>query len=628
VIEFKKSNFYVTTPLYYVNDQPHLGSAYTTIAADILARWNRILGNNVFFLTGTDEHGAKIAESAKEHDLEPQKFCDKMAPRFAEAWKSLNISNDFFIRTTDTRHEKFVIKFIKKIKKKGDIYKGKYEGWYCLGCEKFVTETELIDKKCPLHPNREPTWSTEENYFFKLSKYQKILLDAIENPDNKYHYEILPEERKNEILSRLKGGIKDVSLSRANVRWGIPLPWDKKHTVYVWIEALLNYLSALEINKKNKFWPANVQLLAKDILWFHSVIWPALLISSGKELPKKVFAHGYLTVNGQKMSKSLGNVIDPIAFSTKYSVDSLRYFLFRETVFGQDGDFSETEFIKRVNGDLADGLGNLLNRTLVLIEKNLSGEIKKSRPEQKILNKINEVVGFYNAEINSLKFNLVLEKIWTLVFELNKYITDEKPWEIKNGRRLEQVLYNIAEGIRIIGILIYPFMPSTAEKIFEQLGLDKKDILAKNLKFGIIKNTTKTRRGEVLFKKIDAEEQKVDVKTLHEVPQKGVNKITISDFQKVELKVGTIKKAEKVEGTDKLLKLIVDIGEDRQLVAGIAKYYKPEELIGKQVIVVANLEPATLKGVQSDGMVLAADVNGEPILITTDKKTKNGTKIR
>jgi methionyl-tRNA synthetase len=620
----------VTTPLYYVNDAPHIGSAYTTIAADIIARWNRILGNKVFFLTGTDEHGAKIAEAAKEHNLEPKKFCDKIVPKFVDAWKLLNISYDFFIRTTDERHEKFVEKFMKKIKKKGDVYKGKYEGWYCVGCERFYPENELVNGKCPLHPNKDPIWSTEENYFFKLSKYQKILLDSIENLKDKNHYEILPLERKNEIVNRIKAGLQDVSLSRSGVAWGIPLPWDKKHTVYVWFDALLNYLSALDINKKKKFWPADYHLLAKDILWFHAVIWPAMLISAGEELPKKVFAHGYLTVNGQKMSKSLGNIIDPISFSIKYGLDSLRYFLFREVVFGYDGDFSEKEFVKRVNGDLADGLGNLLNRTLVLIEKTSGSEIEKAKPEPKILNKINEVIEFYKKEMDLLRFNVVLEKVWTLVFELNKYITDEKPWEIKNGKKLYQVLYTVAEGLRVIGILIYPFMPETAEKIFAQLGLDKKDILAKNLKFGVIKAGTKTKRSEVLFKKLEFEEKEPTFgpKPQQQASKKEVNKITIADFQKVELKVGTIKKVEKIEGADKLLKLIVDIGEERQLVAGIAKYYKPEELLGKQVIVVANLEPATLKGVQSDGMLLAAEVNGEPILLTTDKKTKNGAKIR
>jgi len=617
VIEFKKSNYYVTTPIYYVNDVPHIGNSYTTIAADILARWNRISGKKVFFLTGTDEHGAKIEEAARHQGLTPKQLCDKIAPRYTDTWKKLNISNDYFIRTTDKLHETFVKKFISKLKRHGDIYKGKYEGLYCSGCEKFITETDLVGGRCILHSDKEPIASTEENYFFKLSKYRKILIDAITNPKSKYHYEILPEERKNEILNRLNEGLQDVSLSRANVKWGITLPWDKEHTIYVWVDALLNYLSALEINKNKRFWPADVHLMAKDILWFHAVIWPAILISAGEKLPKKIFAHGFITINGQKISKSLGNIIDPIAFTEKYDVDSLRYYLLREIVFGYDGDFSEDEFVKRVNGDLADGLGNLLNRTLVLIEKTSKGLIKKSEPEKRILEHINKTIELCNKNINEFKFNIVLENIWTLVATLNKYITDEKPWETKDNKHVQKITYNLVEGLRVIGILLYPFLPTTAEKIFEQLGLKTKDILVKNIKFGLIKNNTRIRRGTVLFKKIEIKKEIIN----------EVGKISLNDFQKVVLKVGTIKKAERVEGADKLLKLIVDIGEERQVVAGIAKQYKPEQLIGKQVIVVANLQPARIKNVESNGMILAAEENGEPIIISPDKKTKNGSKI-
>lgn len=617
MIEFKKSNYYVTTPIYYVNDVPHIGNSYTTIAADILARWNRISGKKVFFLTGTDEHGAKIEEAARHQGLTPKQLCDKIAPRYTDTWKKLNISNDYFIRTTDKLHETFVKKFISKLKRHGDIYKGKYEGLYCSGCEKFITETDLVGGRCILHSDKEPIASTEENYFFKLSKYRKILIDAITNPKSKYHYEILPEERKNEILNRLNEGLQDVSLSRANVKWGITLPWDKEHTIYVWVDALLNYLSALEINKNKRFWPADVHLMAKDILWFHAVIWPAILISAGEKLPKKIFAHGFITINGQKISKSLGNIIDPIAFTEKYDVDSLRYYLLREIVFGYDGDFSEDEFVKRVNGDLADGLGNLLNRTLVLIEKTSKGLIKKSEPEKRILEHINKTIELCNKNINEFKFNIVLENIWTLVATLNKYITDEKPWETKDNKHVQKITYNLVEGLRVIGILLYPFLPTTAEKIFEQLGLKTKDILVKNIKFGLIKNNTRIRRGTVLFKKIEIKKEIIN----------EVGKISLNDFQKVVLKVGTIKKAERVEGADKLLKLIVDIGEERQVVAGIAKQYKPEQLIGKQVIVVANLQPARIKNVESNGMILAAEENGEPIIISPDKKTKNGSKI-
>ena len=472
-----------------MNDVPHIGHAYTTIIADILARWHRLKGEKVFFLTGTDEHGEKVEEVAKKVKKDPKKFVDEIVKVFVETWKKLNISNDDFIRTSEKRHEKVVIEFIKKIYENGDIYKGEYEGWFCVPCETFWTEVQLKNGKCP-ECNRDVQKIKEESYFFKLSKYQKKLLEFYEKNPNF----LSPTTRANEIINRVKDGLRDLCITRTLLKWGITFPLDKKYVVYVWIDALLNYISALSWpGKKFKdFWPADIHLIGKEINWFHSVIWPALLFSAGLEPPKKVFSHGWWTINGQKMSKSLGNVIDPVYLAEKYSVDALRYFLVREIAFGEDGDFSEKALITRINGELVADLGNLVYRVLSLAEK-FDGKIegKDGLSDKLNLKKIDECM-------EKLELHNALSEIWNFVRATNKYINQKEPWKLK-GKELGEVVYNLLEALRIISILISSFLPSTTKKIDEQLGV-KADLL-KDCKFKKFKG--KIKKGEYLFKKVE-----------------------------------------------------------------------------------------------------------------------------
>jgi len=457
------------------------------------------LGDKVFFLTGLDEHGQKVAEAALNKGLTPQEFVDSLAPRFREAWKKLNISNDDFIRTTEERHQKVVIEIIKKIYENGDIYKGEYEGWYCVTDERFWTELQLLDGKCPWCENKVKKIK-EETYFFRLSKYQQKLLEFYnQNPDF-----VVPETRKNEILNRIKEGLKDVSITRTTVKWAIPFPFDKKHYIYVWIEALINYISALDYpnEKFKKFWPADVELMAKEINWFHSVIWPAMLFSAGIDTPKKNFIHGWWTIEGKKMSKSLGNVIDPIEMVNRYGADAFRYFLFREVPFGQDGDFSEKSLIQRINSELADALGNLVNRVLVLTEKKFNSFVPKPYGKSKLIDLASNVKKGVKSSMEEFQFHNALNDIWHLVNEANKYINETKPWQIKDEKELSGILYNLLETLRFTSILLYPFMPSTAEKIFEQIGLEKEFSFG-DLKWGHLKAGTKINRGEILFKKVE-----------------------------------------------------------------------------------------------------------------------------
>lgn len=474
-----KSNtkFYITTPIYYINDVPHMGHAYTTIVADVLARYfrNKLGDNNVFFLTGTDEHGAKIVEAAEKANMLPLEFVDNLVPKFIDTWKNLNIEYNYFIRTTNKEHEKFVQEFIEKIKKNGYIEKRKYEGLYCVSCEKFVTDSELVNGCCPDHPNKKPIKHSEENWFFKLSKLEKELMSAIE----KDKYLILPKERKNEIVSKINLGLEDVSISRSGVKWGIPVPWDKSQTIYVWFDALLNYYSALKINKKEFFWPANIHLMAKDILWFHAVIWPAMLIAAslcdksqkgdcplGFELPKKMFAHGFFTINGQKMSKTVGNVIDPNKLVKKYGADAVRYYLLTAFPFGDDGDVSEEELERKYNSDLANELGNLVNRVVSMASR------YKIKPKAKGLRlKVKDDNQKINQFIEDFKFDEALKEIWGLIREANVFIEQSKPWEVakSNPKKLEIVFNKLFESLQTIGYYLQPFLPSTSQKIKSQL---------------------------------------------------------------------------------------------------------------------------------------------------------------
>ena len=451
-----KKKFYVTTTIYYVNDVPHAGHAYTTLAGDVVARyWRQKLGRDrVFFLTGTDEHGQKVQQSAQEQGLTPKAFADKVAPRFEEAWKSLGIDYDFFIRTTDPRHEKVVVDLLEKVYKKGFIYKGKYSGLYCVGCEKFLTETDLENGRCPLHPNKEPEYQEEENYFLKLKELSAIVLKKIEEAE----YQILPEKRRNEIVSRIKQGVEDISISRAGVSWGIPLPWDKSQTIYVWVDALINYYSATRfLEGKSGFWPADLHLIGKDIIWFHTVIWQALLIAAGINLPKAVFAHGFFTVDGQKISKSLGNAIAPKQLVDKYGVDGTRYLILSAYPFGEDGDISFARFDEKYNADLANGLGNLVARVAKL------GETSGLEFESGELN-LNEGVRKF---VEEYRFDAGLAEIWGRISRQDKFLDQEKPWE-QGGEALKKTLTQAAGEIRQIGIDLRPFLPETAEKILKQ----------------------------------------------------------------------------------------------------------------------------------------------------------------
>ncbi len=464
-----KKKFYITTPIYYPNDVPHIGHAYTTIAADILARWNKLQGKEVFFLTGTDEHGKKIESTARKHNKTPKEFVNELVPKFKEAWKKLNIDYDKFIRTTDKEHEKVVSEILQRVYDKGDIYKGEYEGFYCVACEGYYTEKDLVNGCCPIHKTKAELLK-EESYFFRLSQYQKKLLDFYKkNPGF-----ISPEYRKSEIVNRVKEGLKDLSISRASFNWGIPLPFDKKHVCYVWFDALFNYYSATKEKGKEKFWPADVHLVGKDILWFHSVIWPAFLLSAGIELPKKVFAHGWWTFDKEKISKTRGNVINIDKLIKIAGVDSARYFLFREAVFGEDGDFSEEKLVERHNNELADKLGNLVSRVSALIEKN---GIEKT--ENKLIKKLKEKE--IEKRFENYELDKALNEIFAFIDVCNEYVQEKKPWETKN----KKVLYELKESILKIAELLSPFIPSTSEKITKQFS-------AKNIK-----------KQEILFRKIE-----------------------------------------------------------------------------------------------------------------------------
>ncbi|MGA1846378.1 methionine--tRNA ligase [Deferribacter abyssi] len=638
-----KQTFYVTTPIYYVNDVPHIGHAYTTVAADVLARYKRMCGYDVFFLTGTDEHGQKIEQAALKKGITPKELADSVVERFKSLWVKLNISNDKFIRTTDESHKKAVQKIFKKMQENGDIYLGEYEGWYCTPCETYWTETQLLDgNNCP-SCGRETQKLKEPSYFFRMSKYQDTLLKYIEeNPDF-----IQPPSRKNEIVSFIKEGLKDLSVSRVSFKWGIPVPGDDKHVIYVWIDALTNYISGIGYVDENeefkKFWPADVHLVGKDILRFHTVYWPTMLMSAGLPLPKKVFAHGWWTVEGQKMSKSLGNAIDPNWLVDTFGVDAIRYFLLREVPFGLDGDFSFKALIHRINGDLANDLGNLLNRTLGMVKRYFKGIIPEYKVEDEtdieLFKKVEEVFNEVDKHIDSIAFNKALMSIWTLVAELNKYIDKNAPWMLAKDDsqrdRLETVLYVVLDGIRILSLLIYPFMPKTSEEIRNQLNI-KIDIFKESFedlkKVKLLKSGNKIGEVKQLFPRIDEKEflDRVTAENKKSEPEKVVEEITINDFSKVIIKAGKILEAEKIGKSEKLLKLKVDLGNGdiRQIVAGVAKSYEPGALVGKTVAVVSNLKPAKLMGVKSEGMILAAWVGDKHVVVELADEVPAGSVIK
>ena len=635
----EKETFYISTPIYYPSDKLHIGHAYCTTIADSMARYKRLTDVDVLFVTGSDEHGQKIQRKAAEQNITPKEYVDKIVAGFQALWEKLNISNDEFIRTTEKRHYNVVQEIFKKIYDKGDIYKSTYEGLYCTPCETFWIERQLVDGKCP-DCGRPVETVQEESYFFRMSKYQDRLLQFIEdNPDF-----IQPVSRKNEMINFIKGGLEDLCISRTTFDWGIPVPIDNKHVIYVWFDALSNYLTAAgylsDTEKFNKFWPADIHLVGKEIVRFHTIIWPIILMALELELPKKVYGHGWLVVDGDKMSKSKGNVIDPVALIDEFGADSIRYFLLREINLGLDGNFSREALIQRINADLANDLGNLLHRTLSMVNKFNGGLVKNTKVledvDTELIALAQNTVKQYQDSMDKMEISVAIRTVGNLISRSNKYIDLTGPWALAKDEskqeRLQTVMYNLIESLRIISVLIAPFMPNTAPKIWKQLGLGEfSKVKFKDIKeWGTVMTETKVEQPEQIFPRIEEEKAEAVAKTV--VPavveqKKDEVEITIDEFAKVDLRVVKVLAAEKVEKADKLLKLKVDLGtEQREIVSGIAKHYAPEELVGKNVVMVINLKPAKIRGIVSQGMVLAASCGDE--LKVVEVEMPKGSKVK
>ena len=647
----EKKPFYITTPIYYPSGNPHIGHCYTTVACDSIARYRRMQGYDVMFLTGTDEHGLKIEQKAAEKGVTPKEYVDEVVKTFKKLWSYMNISYDRYIRTTDDYHIETVQKIFKALYDKGYIYKGEYKGKYCTPCESFWTESQLDENGCCPECHREVTEAKEEAYFFKMSSFAERIEKLLTETDY-----LQPKTRATELVNNfIKPGLEDLCVSRTTFKWGIPVTFDDKHVVYVWIDALSNYISALgfwneQYNDFDKFWPADVHMVAKDIMRFHAIIWPAMLMALDLPLPKHLAVHGWITFNGQKMSKSLGNVVDPFILGERYGADAIRYHILREMALGADSSFSNEIMINRINSDLANGLGNLVSRTVAMADKYFGGTLPADREagdfDAELIAEAEELRAKVDEFMDKTQINNALAEIFKVVSRANKYIDETAPWVLGKDEskkaRLATVLYNLLETIRIVSTLLSNFMPTTMPKVWEQIGAAESDITYENAgKFGVLPADVTVHRGEIIFPRIDVNKEIEELNKIigsnaepEEKADDGsapiADEITIDDFAKVDLRVALVKDCEKVKKSKKLLCLQLDDGfGGRQVVSGIAAWYKPEDLIGKKVVIVANLKPVKLCGVESNGMICAADTpDGAASVIFPDQDLPCGAKLR